>query len=71
MIDKRSAVTAIRNLNRRDCPLDRSLASVDLSHYEVSATGGRNGFVPATGTGDWRAKGEDRAVVTIAHGGDP
>ena len=34
----------IRNLNRRDCPPDRSLVSVDLTSFEISATGGRKRF---------------------------
>ena len=29
----------IRNLNRRDCPLDSSLVSVDLTSDGISATG--------------------------------
>ena len=33
-----------RILNRRDCPLDRSLVSDDLSPDEISATGGHRCF---------------------------
>ena len=35
-----------RILNRRDCPLDRSLVSDDLSPDEISATGGHRCFAP-------------------------
>ena len=35
-----------RNLNRRDCPLGRSLVSVNLTSFEISATGGRKRFAP-------------------------
>ncbi len=37
---------SFRNLNRRDCPLGRSLVSVDLTSFEISATGGRKRFAP-------------------------
>ena len=33
-----------RNLNRRDCPLGRSLVSVDLTSDETSRTAGRQRF---------------------------
>ena len=33
-----------RNLSRRDCPLGSSLASVDLTSSDASATGGRRRF---------------------------
>ena len=35
-----------RNLNRRDCPPDRSLVSVDLTADEISATGSPRRFAP-------------------------
>ena len=38
--------TAFRKLNRRDCPPDRSLVSLDLSFDEISATGGHRSFAP-------------------------
>ena len=31
----------IRNLNRRDCPLDSSLVSVELNSDEIPRTAGR------------------------------
>ena len=34
----------VRNLSRRDCPLGSSLASVDLSSDEISATGSPQSF---------------------------
>ena len=37
-------VTGIRNLNRRDCPQDRSLVSIDLSPDEISRTAGHQAF---------------------------
>ena len=35
-----------RNFNRRDCRLDRSLVSVDLTTCKASATGGCRWFAP-------------------------
>ena len=35
-----------RNLNRRDCPLDRSLVSVEKAADEISATGGPRRLSP-------------------------
>ena len=39
-----TASFAPRNLNRRDCPLGRSLVSVDLTADETPATGCRRRF---------------------------
>ena len=35
-----------RNFNRRDCPPDRSLVSVDLRTDEIPSTGGHRFFAP-------------------------
>ena len=44
-VEHRGVEPLFRNLNRRDCPLGRSLVSVDLTSDEISATGGRQRFV--------------------------
>ena len=36
----------IRKLSRRDFPPGSSLASLDLTSFEISATGGRKRFAP-------------------------
>ena len=36
----------IRKLSRRDSPPGSSLASLDLTSFEISATGGRKRFAP-------------------------
>ena len=38
--------TDTRNFNRRDCPPDNSLVSVDLRTDEISSTGGHRFFAP-------------------------
>ena len=38
----------VRNLNRRNCPLGRSLVSGEKSSVEISATSGRQSFSPST-----------------------